>query len=97
MEIFAYSFNGGKTIGSIEKTFDYLEVEVIAGHEHIYAYKNGGTGKYPTCVGIVHGGFANITETDGSYFVDRDEVDKWLDRRDSYHWLYEDPTLETSE
>ena len=99
MEIFAYDYEGNKKVGSINDDFDYLEVEVISGNEHVYAYKNGGTGKHPTCVGDVDADFAYITETDGSYFVDRDEVDEWLNRSGPEYWLYERPyqKLETSD
>lgn len=98
MEIFAYNFRGQKKAAMVEE-FDYLMVEVISGDEYVRAFKNGATGKHPTCVGDVCGGRAAYTEHEGMYFVDRDEVNEWLDRSDSYFWLYEKPyqDLETSE
>ena len=99
MEIFAYNYKRNKNVVTISDDFDYLEVAVISGDENVYAYKNGSTGKLPTCVGYVCAGSACIDVYEGKYFVDRDEIDEWLNRGDSSYWLYEKPyrDQETSE
>lgn len=99
MEIFVYNYKRDKKFATISGEFDYLMVEVISGDEHVYAYKNGGTGKHPICVGSVWADRASYTEYEGMYFVDRDEFDEWTRRGDSCFWLYEKPyrDMETSE
>ena len=99
MKFFAYDYKGNKKIGEAFCEFDYLKVDVVSGDEHVYAFKNGGTGQPPTCVGYVSGGSAAYTEYEGTYYVGRDEVEEWLTRGDSYYYLYEKPyeDLETSD
>lgn len=100
MEIFAYSHNGDKKVSAIDDEFDYLMVELYSGDEYIYAYKNGATGKHPAFAGCAFGGSGGYQQYESMYFVDRDELNEWLNRRSSYFWVYErrpHQKLETSE
>lgn len=97
MEFFALDYKGNKKVGEAFCEFDYLRVDVISGDEYVYAYKNGGTGEPPTCVGYVRGGRAVYVEYEGTYFVRRDDVEEWLTRADSYYYLYEKPYEEKEE